>query len=243
MSLFKAIERLIKAGFPESTAKKIVTGELPMDFESRMGRAMDQGYDVDRRWYHGTSKDILEFDPSQIGKGPGATPAMLPQGFYFARKPDEASEYATGEGANILPVYLNTQDTITRGGINAFKDFNQGVGDSLITRSEDVMVVRNPEQIRSMSAAFDPDQVGNPNLLASAAPVAAGGILGALGATGSGQAEASPRMMRNVSEGIQANPNENMIGPNAILEALMGFLAPQTMGDATMDAYNRSRIR
>lgn len=70
-----------------------------------------------------------------------------------------------------------------------------------------------------------------------------GGLLGALGATGSGQAEASPRMMRNVSEAMQESPDQSVISPNAILEALMGFLAPQAMGDATMDAYNRNRVR
>ena len=103
--------------------------------------------------------------------------------------------------------------------------------------------VQDPSTIRSYyGAAFDPDNVGKPNILGGAAPVAAGGVLAALGMAPQ-EAEASSGMMRRVSEGIQANPNEGMIGPNAILEALMGFLAPQAMGDGTMDAYNRSRIR
>lgn len=239
-TLFDMIERLTKAGYPESTAKKIASGELPMDFDSRMSRAMDQGYDVDRRWYHGTDKDILEFDKSQIGKGPGATPATLPQGFYFARKPDEASEYATGEGANILPVYLNTQDTITRGGINAFKDFNQGVGDSLITRSEDVMVVRNPEQVRSMSAAFDPDNVGKPNIMGGAASVGVGGLLGALGLPQ--DATAADIVFAKSPELSEQGEKEVK---QLLLDALMGFMAPAELGDATMygNEYDRPRKR
>ena len=107
----------------------------------------------------------------------------------------------------------------------------------------DEVLVLDPANLRDLRrAAFDPDNVGKPNILGGAAPVAAGGVLAALGMAPQ-DAEASSGMMRRVSEGIQANTNEGMIGPNAILEALMGFLAPQAMGDGTMDAYNRNRIR
>lgn len=119
--------------------------------------------------------------------------------------------------------------------------YRAGGADALLDGED--MVFLDPSMTRRTDAKFDVMRLGENNWLAGAAPVAAGGILGALGAGQSGQAEASPRTMRNVSEAIQANPNEGMIAPNDILDALMGFLAPQAMGDATMDAYNRNRIR
>lgn len=238
--ILNQIARLVERGLPESTARKIVSGELPMDTYSRIRRAKDQGYDVNRLWYHGTNKDIFEFDPSTIGTGAGKTPAMLPQGFYFTRVPEAASEYATGEGANILPVYLRAQDTITRGDLRAFKDFNEGIGDSLLSRSEDVMVVRNPNQIRSRNAAFDPDQVGNPNILASAAPVAAGGLLAALGmpdrATAA-ETAISPEYL-NVDKEQAGSEIQQMI-----LDALLNLMAPSQIGDSTMTGRARNASR
>ena len=120
--------------------------------------------------------------------------------------------------------------------------YKAGGADALL-RNGNEFVFMKPNQTRDVRAKFDSRRANENNWFASAAPVAAGGILGALGATGSGQAEASPRMMRNVSEAMQESPDQSAISPNAILEALMGFLAPQAMGDATMDAYNRNRVR
>jgi hypothetical protein len=41
----EAIQRLVSLGYPESVAKRIAGGELPMDYASRMQRASGQGYD------------------------------------------------------------------------------------------------------------------------------------------------------------------------------------------------------
>jgi hypothetical protein len=51
--------------------------------------------------------------------------------------------------------------------------------------------------------------------------------------------------MRNVSESMQARPNEGMITPNAILEELLGFMAPTPIGGGvdTMEGYLRSKTR
>jgi len=219
--IMQTIARLVDAGVPESTARKIATGELPMDFDSRMIRAEDQGFDIDTRYFHGTDQDIRAFDPLLIGKGKGKTPAALPQGFYFSRKPEVASEYATGEGANVIPVLLKTEDLITRGLPGAFKDFNAGQGDSLLSRSGDVMIVRNPEQIRSLNAAFDPDNVGKPNILGGAAPVAIGGILGALGLPQ--DATAADIVFAERPELSEQGQRE---AQQLVLETLMGFFAP-----------------
>lgn len=125
----------------------------------------------------------------------------------------------------------------------AQSDIYMAGGADALLRNGNEFVFMKPNQTRDLRAKFDSRRANENNWFAGAAPVATGGILGALGAGQSGQAEASPRTMRNVSEAIQANPNEGMIAPNDILDALMGFLAPQAMGDATMDAYNRNRIR
>lgn len=72
----------------------------------------------------------------------------------------------------------------------------------------------------------------------SAAPVAAGGILGALGlpenATAADVVFAErPEVSKEGKQEVQ----------QLILDTLMGFMAPQPLGDATMDAYNRNRVR
>jgi ribosomal protein S18 acetylase RimI-like enzyme len=58
--MMKEVADLIRLGFPESTATKIASGELPMDTASRMQRAEEQGYDVDTPVYHGTAADVRQ---------------------------------------------------------------------------------------------------------------------------------------------------------------------------------------
>ena len=41
-----SVDDLINQGYPESVARRIASGELPMDYASRMQRASDQGYDL-----------------------------------------------------------------------------------------------------------------------------------------------------------------------------------------------------
>lgn len=55
-SPLKAVQRLIDAGYPESVAKRIASGELPMDNASRMARAAEQGNT--ETMYHGSMQDI-----------------------------------------------------------------------------------------------------------------------------------------------------------------------------------------
>ena len=266
--ILKAIDRLIKAGFPENTAKKIASGELPMDFESRMARAREQGYDTNVDWFHGTpyAQSIADkgFDPSRLGMGND----QMGAGFYFSDNPYQASGYATNLQATslpeatpgIIPVLLKTQnpnrididapagfgieltedmateimkkspnirsddgplsnfiepsaidgytdadirsvakmyagrdadillgDIFPKQGSDFLKGLNEVTGiDSVMTRSArpddpTVATIFDPSQARSRNAAFDPDNIGKPNILGSAASVAAGGILAALG--------------------------------------------------------------
>jgi len=51
------VKRLIEAGYPESTAMKIATGELPMDYASRMARATEQNF-TDKAYHLGNDAVI-----------------------------------------------------------------------------------------------------------------------------------------------------------------------------------------
>ena len=53
------LSALLRMGYPESTAKKILSGELPMDPASRTQRAKEQGY---REVFHAGSSDLASAD-------------------------------------------------------------------------------------------------------------------------------------------------------------------------------------
>jgi hypothetical protein len=131
---------------------------LDMSQEARMRRAEEMGFDTSRPYYHGTTGDIETFDPMRAGEtfGNRVDPSLWPEDYappmYFADNPDFAgvvAEYKareTGGDPSILPVYLRNA---RRGG------------------RSDEMVVRNPADIRSVNAAFDPARSDSVDLLAS----------------------------------------------------------------------------
>lgn len=94
MSLLSVAARTVadwvKLGFPEEVAKRIVSGELPMDKASRMKRAEEQGYDVETPLYHGTSADINELRAT--GETTGARSAK--DSVWLADSPEVAASYA-----------------------------------------------------------------------------------------------------------------------------------------------------
>jgi len=100
-----ATQELVRmGGFPESVARRIATGELPMDAESVARRADEQGYDASSLLYHGTEEGVTDFSPSAGGE--------LGGGVYVTKDPTQASEYARKQyggpyqdGANVIPVY------------------------------------------------------------------------------------------------------------------------------------------
>lgn len=105
--MMKEVADLIRLGFPESTATKIASGELPMDTASRMQRAKEQGYDVDNIQYHGSTHDITEFDASlanpenDMGKGVYLTDSIF----------DANNNYA-GEGPDLTNRIQTTAERI-----------------------------------------------------------------------------------------------------------------------------------
>ncbi len=180
MALLAAIARdiaeLVRAGYPEETARRIATGELPMDTASRMGRARQQGFNPNEVLYHGTKADFNEFAPSDFGNvGPGV---------YMSSNPEVASSYASPsayvppEGAQVMPL-------LTRGETINLKDYFSANPDTLLSqmasknqemREAGITAIReaagapdravfDPRDIRSYySAAFDPEYTG-PNIL------------------------------------------------------------------------------
>ena len=63
--------------------------------------------------YHGTNKDFNEFVIAEKANRTG-----MPDGFYFTSDQEDASRYAKGEGANVLPVYLSIKNPYNLGGKN-----------------------------------------------------------------------------------------------------------------------------
>jgi len=200
-TIFEAIEQLVKAGYPESTAKKIATGELPMDDYSRVIRAADQEVDIDRHLIHRSpTSGILEFEASRSGRmGPGVYTTPRPQygkGFgdvqydLVARNVpatnrqrlellQEYSRKLIDQGVDPRVAYRQAQveanRTLMNQGYTTIEMPNRigGVNEVLVL---DEANLRDP-----FRAAFDPDNLGKPNILGGAAPVAAGGLLAALG--------------------------------------------------------------
>jgi hypothetical protein len=58
---------------------------LDMGQEARLARARDMGFDTDTTWYHGTTHDFTEFDPTR-----GNNEGHLGSGAYFTSSPKDA---------------------------------------------------------------------------------------------------------------------------------------------------------
>jgi hypothetical protein len=191
----KNLQELIKAGYPESVAKRIASGELPMDQASRMARAVQQDYDPTDVQYHGSSSDIKEFIPSKNG--------ALSSGVYTTSSPELASEYAGLEsGSVVYPLLtrkgagnISRDEYLARNRYATIADLPQlnsnlrnvenitGIDDvatsNVVSRGDEA--IRNtfdPRDIRSVNAAFDPEYKGS-NILGAAATMGTTGLLGA----------------------------------------------------------------
>jgi len=189
---------LLEIGYPEPTAAKIARGDLPMDEASRMERAREQGFDPENPVYHGTSDDIKAFEYATMGL---RDPGFIGRGVYTTSEPKIAASYASriaprrlnAAGPNVLELLtrggnyqqLSLEEKIQLGqAIKNNPEIAQNLTDELMSRGMIGAEVRdatgalieranyNPSDLRSPRAAFDPDQRGSANLLAS--PAAAG---------------------------------------------------------------------
>jgi len=198
----RAVDDLVKMGYPESVAKRISSGELPMDDKwdliSRKEDFLSQG-NMPYQLYHWTGSDFNEFIPSERGKygagvylSPdkwygekyvmGGTPKRMDvvQNAKIARMQDinQAEEGARARMAQMQYEPYQFNDAYWRAIQDELKD--QGFGGLEFGKE---LVVFDPKNIRSVNAAFDPEYTGSNILGSRMAPTAGAGLLGILGLT------------------------------------------------------------
>ena len=184
----------IEAGYPEEVAKRIVSGELPMDEASRMARASEQGFDL----YSPAlmPRGQLEYHPPAPGQDPFTPlgPSLDPNngGQWWLddyAKVEQVDEINASHGRPTNDYMNDDRFFHNTGKQSEPREPGRGLLESISGNAN------NPgEQIRSSYAAFDPKYVG-PNTLGNAT-VPALGVL----ATGTGAALAAPALK---SEGLE----------------------------------------
>ena len=231
--------RLLEAGYPESTARKIMSGELPMDEASRINRAREQGKDIDRNLIHRSPVEgILEFESSKSGRmGPAvyATP-LDDYGLSFGgNQYNLVAENIPATNRQRLELVETLSRNLLDQGVDPRVAYQQAqVEANDILRSQGYTTVEmtdrrgrvtevailDPTNIRDRDrAAFDPDQVNNPNILATPAPVGAvGGLLATEAATPEGQLNPLLAVPAEVGSAL----NEAVVGT-------LDFLGPDTI--------------
>jgi hypothetical protein len=157
---------------------------LDMSQPARMERAKAMGFDTETVLYHGTGADFTEFKPSTFGHfGPG---------IYLTDSPRTASAFGGGEAKSIMPVYVagkiateRTHDFFLE---DAFRETTneprayeiaaermqkKGYAGFKVPPIENysdssTVILFNSSNIRSVNAAFDPDESASANILAQA---------------------------------------------------------------------------
>jgi hypothetical protein len=152
-----------------------------MNPEARMQRAQDLGFDTDNVFYHGTSSDFAELQPSTVGD--------LGGGVYVTPNPEKASGYAAvrkfmkrqtnNAGPNVLPLrvksnlnYLDLEGSsimpFDEARIQSLKDQGyEGIRQFDADGNVIQMNVFDPKNIRSINAEFDPTKADSADLLSS----------------------------------------------------------------------------
>jgi hypothetical protein len=180
---------------PGASAAKAAEGALDMSQAARMQRAQEMGFDTERVFYHGTTSDFDEFDLKKAGKNDSG---WYGRGIYLTPDPDTASAYTqyqeyaqrTGaDGANVLPVRVRIKNPYywpegRKAALN--KEESEAITQELLAQGFDGAVIPNqyadpkfadmyevvafnPNQVRSVNAAFDPAKRNSANLMAGIA--------------------------------------------------------------------------
>lgn len=97
----RSVKSLMDDGYPESVAKRISSGELPMDEVSRQLRA--DAMSDPRTFYHGGDKGITEFDPSV-----SASKKTEGTGLWVSDDPILANTYLPPEEGMLYPLRILT---------------------------------------------------------------------------------------------------------------------------------------
>ena len=188
------VDELVNRGFPREVAERINSGELPMDYDSRMQRAKDQGYDIEFPLYRGSLSDEKTLKTSTGHE-------HYIEGISTSPLPGEASEY----GDNVSKYYSKANPDEVEDFMDLSARLDPKMSDDMtdvelakraredgvkVSYLEDPFVTDfrhlNPDDLRSVNAAFDPKYTG-PNPLGA---LATGSILGGLTAGYSEDADA-----------------------------------------------------
>jgi hypothetical protein len=178
------------------------SSHLPMDDASRLDRAKELGFDVEKTWYHGTGADSIEsFD---LGKSGSMHHGGHPPSVLFTPDEGRANWYRensarkTGQSGHVVRAHIRpgNQTILDASDPNVAENLRarlaaarDGGSDSVILRNHrdtplpdgtypDELFVFNPKDIRSVDAAFDPAKSDSANLLYSNSPQGASVPLG-----------------------------------------------------------------
>jgi hypothetical protein len=179
--------------------------KLPMDFASRMARAEAMGFRLNPV-YHGTAtgadgKIFSAFDPARVGGRTTGSRAGQ-EGISVALNPEVANEFAmlaaqkSGGNPAVMPLLHRTEHPAalhldgTEKNLEVAATLNSAFGeggrDAVALKNyttpggksgEVAVVLKNPNQLRSINAAFDPARMHEADLMASRLlPIGAGGL-------------------------------------------------------------------
>jgi hypothetical protein len=170
-----------------------------MDEASRMRRAEEMGFHTEMPLYHGTSgSDFTAFDPSKRGSTTLAPHAR--EGVWSSLNPEVAAEFAemaagkSPDGQRILPLLhraenpaslrLKGHETHRQIAATLADAFDSGIDAVLVrnytspggTAKQNILVVKNENQLRSRFAKFDPANRNSNDLSASIAALLGSGV-------------------------------------------------------------------
>ena len=188
-----SVGKLIKKalGIADDAGGKLA--KLADDYASRMKRAKEMGFDVDRPVYHGTSTDFDAFDPDRaIGTNFWST---------TDRAAIESGDVGAQGKGKIKEMYHRIQNPA------GWDEYDKFGTDELIAKGYDGLALKDadgavtysafkPNQYRSVNAMFDPAKKESSDLLATLAAGTVG--LGAL--MGTEEAEASTQAEHNANQ-------------------------------------------
>lgn len=160
----------------------------------RQARANEGGF-YETHVYHGTGGDVPAFDLSRGGATSGSSVGRL--GVSVSPDPEVASEFASqaahaGGAANVMPLRFRAQSVgrIELDGTETNQEMAGAIQDAWDAGFEaveltnyttpggltgrEILVVRDPSQVRSVHAEFNPKKRTSSNLMAS-------GLIGSLG--------------------------------------------------------------
>jgi hypothetical protein len=133
-------------------------GDLDPSHSARMARALEQGYDIENRMYHGTNaNNLTEFRDDMIGSANDQ--GYYGRGHYFAAGPGEAGYYGPNVGeyvtrAKLLDLSNDTGDLSYSGHFKSFAPKLQQIGALDDTQTEALRSLLAAEKYIDDNAQF-----------------------------------------------------------------------------------------